>query len=75
MLYTYVQPASDLMLKAFEVNFKPYWLGSYVISGPELLHLVGPEASTMCARLLIQRTKKPSRGAALSKFIGEKIPW
>jgi acyl-CoA hydrolase/ABC-type branched-subunit amino acid transport system substrate-binding protein len=45
VLYTYVKPAADLLRAAHQVGFRPSWLGSYVISGPDLFQLAGPEAT------------------------------
>jgi acyl-CoA hydrolase/ABC-type branched-subunit amino acid transport system substrate-binding protein len=45
VLYTYVKPASDLLQAAQAAGFRPAWLGSYVISGPDLFRLAGPEAT------------------------------
>jgi branched-chain amino acid transport system substrate-binding protein len=45
LLYTYVKPAADLLRTANTRDFYPAWLGSYVISGPDLLQLAGREAS------------------------------
>lgn len=45
VLYTYVKPAADLLRAAHAAAFQPAWLGSYVISGPDLLRLAGTEAT------------------------------
>ncbi|MFH1633256.1 MAG: acetyl-CoA hydrolase/transferase C-terminal domain-containing protein [Chloroflexota bacterium] len=45
LLYTYVKPAADLLCAAYAAVFHPAWLGSYVISGPDLLQFAGAEAS------------------------------
>ena len=50
VLYTYVKPAADLLRAAQAAGFGPgsgnaTWLGSYVLSGPDLLQLAGPEAT------------------------------
>jgi len=45
LLATYVKPAADLLRAAHAAGFRPAWLGSYVISGPDLLRLAGPEAT------------------------------
>jgi acyl-CoA hydrolase/ABC-type branched-subunit amino acid transport system substrate-binding protein len=45
LLYTYVKPASDLLRAAHAAGFYPAWLGSYVISGPDLFRLAGSEAT------------------------------
>jgi len=45
LLYTYVKPAADLLRAAHAAGFRPAWLGSYVISGPDLFRLAGPEAT------------------------------
>jgi len=45
LLYTYVKPAADLLQTAFAAGFRPAWLGSYVISGPDLFQLASPEAT------------------------------
>jgi len=45
MLYTYLKPAADLLLESQRKNFHPEWLGSYVLSGPDLFRFTGKEAS------------------------------
>ncbi|MEW5956568.1 MAG: acetyl-CoA hydrolase/transferase C-terminal domain-containing protein [Chloroflexota bacterium] len=45
LLYTYVKPAADLLRAAHKIGFRPVWLGSYVISGPDLFRLAGVEAA------------------------------
>lgn len=45
LLYTYLKPAADLLLTALEINFQPDWLGSYVLSGPDLFRFAGKEAT------------------------------
>ncbi len=45
LLYTYVKPAADLLRAAHAAGFAPAWLGSYVISGPDLFQLAGQEAA------------------------------
>jgi branched-chain amino acid transport system substrate-binding protein len=45
VLYTYVKPAADLLRAAHQAGFRPGWLGSYVISGPDLFQLAGPAAT------------------------------
>ena len=45
VLYTYVKPAADLLRAAHQAGFRPDWLGSYVVSGPDLFQLAGPEAT------------------------------
>jgi acyl-CoA hydrolase len=45
LLYTYVKPAADLLRAAFMSDFRPAWLGNYVISGPDLFQFAGTEAS------------------------------
>jgi len=45
LLYTYVKPAADLLQTAFAAGFRPAWLGSYVISGPDLFQLASPGAT------------------------------
>jgi len=45
LLYTYVKPAADLLRAAQAAGFRPAWLGSYVLSGPDLFQLAGPEAT------------------------------
>ncbi|MBI4758798.1 MAG: ABC transporter substrate-binding protein [Chloroflexi bacterium] len=43
-LFTYVKPAADLLALAYRRGFRPRWLGSYVLSGPEIFLLAGREA-------------------------------
>jgi acyl-CoA hydrolase/ABC-type branched-subunit amino acid transport system substrate-binding protein len=45
LVYTYVKPAADLLEAALAAGFRPAWLGSYVISGPDLFQLARPEAT------------------------------
>lgn len=45
LLYTYVKPAADLLAAAHTAGLCPTWLGSYTISGPDLLRLAGPAAT------------------------------
>ena len=45
VLYTYVKSAADLLGAAHSAGFQPKWLGSYVISGPDLIELSGVRAA------------------------------
>ena len=45
LLYTYVKPAADLLRTAHAAGFRPFWLGNYVISGPDLFRLAGDDAT------------------------------
>ena len=45
LLYTYVKPAADLLLAAHATGFCPDWLGSYVLSGPDLFQFAGMAAT------------------------------
>ncbi|MGD2156970.1 MAG: ABC transporter substrate-binding protein [Anaerolineales bacterium] len=45
LLYTYLKPVADLLLAAHGRGFHPSWLGSYVISGPDLFRFAGAEAT------------------------------
>jgi len=45
VLYSYVKPVSDLLRAAMVVDYQPEWLGSYVISGPDLLKISGARAA------------------------------
>ena len=45
LLYTYLKPAADLLLAAREIGYTPEWLGSYVLSGPDLFRFAGKEAT------------------------------
>jgi ABC-type branched-subunit amino acid transport system substrate-binding protein len=45
LLYTYVKPAADLLNAALAQSFRPTWLGSYVISGPDLFLFAGAQAT------------------------------
>ncbi|MFN2144014.1 MAG: ABC transporter substrate-binding protein [Anaerolineales bacterium] len=75
MLYTYVKPAADLLLKAFEVGFKSFWLGSYVISGSELLQIVGSEASAGIRTTAYPAGPRSHRGDRLFRnLLGRKFP-
>jgi len=44
LLYTYVKSAADVLLAAHTAGFHPAWIGSYVLSGPDLIRLAGAEA-------------------------------
>ncbi len=46
VLYTYVKPAADLLRSAHSVGYQPDWLGSYVLSGPDLLELSGAQTTS-----------------------------
>jgi acyl-CoA hydrolase/ABC-type branched-subunit amino acid transport system substrate-binding protein len=45
LLYTYVKPAADLLMAAHAAGFHPDWLGSYVLSGPDLFQFAGRAAT------------------------------
>jgi branched-chain amino acid transport system substrate-binding protein len=45
VLYSYVKPVSDLLKAALLADYHPEWLGSYVISGPDLLKISGAKAA------------------------------
>ena len=45
LLYTYLKPAADLLRVAYEMEFRPRWLGSYVLSGPDLFRFAGKDAA------------------------------
>jgi acyl-CoA hydrolase/ABC-type branched-subunit amino acid transport system substrate-binding protein len=45
VIYSYVKPAADLLRAAHSAGYNPQWLGSYVISGPDLLELSGAAAA------------------------------
>ncbi len=45
VLYSYVKPVSDLLQAAMADDYNPVWLGSYVISGPDLLKISGARAA------------------------------
>jgi acyl-CoA hydrolase/ABC-type branched-subunit amino acid transport system substrate-binding protein len=45
LLYTYLKPAADLLLAAHAADFRPAWLSSYVLSGPDLFQFAGAEAT------------------------------
>jgi acyl-CoA hydrolase/ABC-type branched-subunit amino acid transport system substrate-binding protein len=45
LIYTYVKPAADLLLAAHAAEFRPDWLGCYVLSGPDLFQFAGTEAT------------------------------
>lgn len=45
VLYTYVKSAADLLRTAHAVGYQPDWLGSYVLSGYDLLELSGSQAT------------------------------
>jgi len=75
LLYTYVKLASDLILKAYDAGFKPFWLGSYVISGSELLQIVGPKASAGIRTATYPAGPRSHRGERLFRnLLGRKFP-
>jgi branched-chain amino acid transport system substrate-binding protein len=45
LFYTYLKPAADLLLAALEINFRPNWVSSYVLSGPDLFRFAGKVAT------------------------------
>jgi len=45
LLYTYVIPAAELLIKSHALDFKPKWVGTYVISGKEWIKYAGEEAT------------------------------
>ena len=45
LLYSYPKPAADLLLAAHAADFRPDWLGSYVLSGPDLFRFAGTPAT------------------------------
>lgn len=45
VLYSYVHFAADLLIASHAADFHPDWLGSYTISGPDLFHFGGNEAT------------------------------
>jgi branched-chain amino acid transport system substrate-binding protein len=45
LIHTYVKPAADLLLAARAASFHPDWLGSYVLSGPDLFQFAGTVAT------------------------------
>jgi acyl-CoA hydrolase/ABC-type branched-subunit amino acid transport system substrate-binding protein len=45
LLYTYLKPAADLILAAHEMDCRQNWLGSYVLSGPDLVRFAGKDAT------------------------------
>jgi len=45
LLYTYLKPATDLLLAAHATGLRPAWLSNYVLSGPDLFQFAGAEAT------------------------------
>jgi acyl-CoA hydrolase len=45
LLYSYLKPAADLLLAAHELDFRPDWLGNYVLSGPDLFRFASKQAA------------------------------
>jgi acyl-CoA hydrolase/ABC-type branched-subunit amino acid transport system substrate-binding protein len=45
LLYTYVKPAADLLVAAHAAEFNSNWMGSYVLSGPDLFQFAGTAAT------------------------------
>jgi ABC-type branched-subunit amino acid transport system substrate-binding protein len=43
ILFTYPKQAAELLAEAREMGFRTRWLGSYVLSGPDMFVLAGPE--------------------------------
>ena len=79
VLYTYVKPAADLLRAAHQGGFRPGWLGSYVISGPDLFQLAGPEATHGVRATSYPAGPRHHRGEALFRKLmardyGEESP-
>ncbi len=79
MLYTYVKPAADLLRAAHAVDFQPEWLGSYVLSGPDLLELTGAKASERLRATSYPSGPRSHRGERLflkqmGRLYPEEIP-
>ena len=67
ILYTYLKPAADLLLAAHEEKFHPQWLGSYVLSGPDLFRFAGKEATHGLWAASYPAGPRHHRGEALYK--------
>ncbi len=65
LLYTYVKPAADLLRAAYQAGFRPSWLGSYVVSGPDLLRFAGAEATNGMRAASYPRGPLEHRGEGL----------
>ena len=65
LLSTYVKPAADLLRAAHANGFRPMWLGSYTISGPDLFRLAGHAASEGVRATSYPAGPRAARGEAL----------
>lgn len=65
VLYTYAKPAADLLVEAHRQGFRPHWLGSYVLSGPDMFVLAGPQAAEGLAVTSYPLGPRGHRGPAL----------
>jgi branched-chain amino acid transport system substrate-binding protein len=79
LLYTYVKAAADVLLAAHSAGFRPAWLGSYVVSGPDLIRLAGAEASEGLRATSYAAGPRSHRGERLfrkllSQHYGEEDP-
>jgi branched-chain amino acid transport system substrate-binding protein len=79
LLYTYVKTAADVLLAAHAARFRPAWLGSYVVSGPDLIRLAGAEAAEGLHATSYAPGPRSHRGEPLfrklmSRLYGEEDP-
>jgi ABC-type branched-subunit amino acid transport system substrate-binding protein len=75
VLYTYVKPAADLLREAHAGGYRPDWLGSYVLSGPDLLELAGAQASQSLRATCYPSGPRSHRGERLFlKQMGRLYP-
>ena len=65
VLYTYAKPAADLLVAAEQAGYRPHWLGSYVLSGPDMFVLAGPRATEGLTVTTYPPGPRGHRGAAL----------
>ena len=73
LLYTYVKPAADLLRKAHQSNYHPFWFGSYVISGPDLLQFAGSQAAQGLRATSYPAGPRAHRGERLYRKIMDRL--
>ena len=72
LLYTYIVPASELLAKAHDVNFKPSWIGTSVVSTKELIRFAGDEATHGVRTICYPRGPIYHRGPRLFRMLMQR---
>jgi acyl-CoA hydrolase/ABC-type branched-subunit amino acid transport system substrate-binding protein len=73
LLYTYVKPAADLLLAAHAAGFRPSWLASYVLSGPDLFQFAGTEATHGLRSSCYPQGPRDHRGERLFRKLMQRL--